>query len=62
MAILSMPFFQQYLRFVILIVFQNFFITSVYYGDLWSVIFDDTFEKNYNSLKAQIMVSIFSNI
>ena len=30
MPILSMPFFQQYLRFVILIVFQNFFITTVF--------------------------------
>ena len=29
------------------------------YDDLWSVIFDVTIEKNYNSQKVQMMVSIF---
>ena len=40
---------------------SNFFII-ICYGDLWSVIFDAvTIVKNYNFLKVQMMVSIFSN-
>ena len=36
-----------------------FIIVIICYGDLWSVIFDVTIAKNYDLLKAYMMVSIF---
>ena len=44
---------------VILAVFQIFHYYYICYGDLWSVTLDVAVQKDYDSLKAQMMVSIF---